>query len=264
MSFRFRIFPFILFFTGVLTGVSFYFMIEEKCPKSIKESSRSSSLRRYSTSVPMLFIGGHPRSGTTLMRVLLDAHPLYHCGQETHIIPDLLTLQRKYSRGRNFERIREAGLDLEAINRLIAETILNIIQSRGALNSRQRLCNKDPFVLKHISYLARMFPKAQFILMVRDPRAVIHSIRENKIKISRFPKKNSDAFRRWNKILEIMFKDCLLIGKQRCKILHYERLVLKPRFTLQEILRFLQSPWSENVMNHTEHLNRAGGILLSR
>jgi protein-tyrosine sulfotransferase len=250
-----------LYIIGVLTGViASYFMMESKSRDTSQEfPSRSRPAKRYD--VPIVFIGGHPRSGTTLMRVLLDAHPSFHCGQETHIIPDLLALQRKYSRRRSVNRLHEAGLSLELINTTIAESVLNIIESRG---DSKRLCNKDPFTLKHVSFLARMFPNAQFILMVRDARAVIHSIRTNKIRISRFPKTESKALRRWNKILAIMFQDCWRVGHERCRVVHYESLVLKPRFVLREILRFLRTPWSENVMNHTGYLDRDGGILLSR
>jgi protein-tyrosine sulfotransferase len=100
--------------------------------------------------------------------------------------------------------------------------------------------------------------------MVRDARAVIHSIRANNIRISRFPRTNSGALRRWNKIVGAMFQACLRVGHERCKVVHYENLVLKPRFVLRQILRFLRTPWRENVMNHTGYLDKAGGILLSR
>ena len=39
---------------------------------------------------PMIFIGGHPRSGTTLLRAMLDAHKMIRCGEETRIIPRIL------------------------------------------------------------------------------------------------------------------------------------------------------------------------------
>ena len=39
---------------------------------------------------PFVFIGGHPRSGTTLMRAMLDAHQKVRCGEETRIIPRVL------------------------------------------------------------------------------------------------------------------------------------------------------------------------------
>ncbi|XP_028408397.1 protein-tyrosine sulfotransferase 1-like [Dendronephthya gigantea] len=253
-----------LYITGVLSGIWLCYIIlngKRVWYESTLKNSRSST-SRIGRDLPIVFIGGHPRSGTTLMRVLLDAHPSFHCGQETHIIPDLLTIRRKYSRGRDLKRLLEAGLSLDLINTTIADSILHIIKSHGGHSKRR--CNKDPFSLKHIPYLAQMFPKAQFILMVRDARAVIHSIRENNIKISRFPKKDSEALRRWNKILEIMLQDCLRVGSERCKVVHYESLVVKPRSILRQIAHFLRAPWSESVMNHTGYLDKADGILLSR
>lgn len=47
------------------------------------------------TSGPLLvWVDGHPRSGTTLMRVLLDAHPDINCGPETNIFLNTLNFLR--------------------------------------------------------------------------------------------------------------------------------------------------------------------------
>ena len=218
-----------LYILGVISGLTVsYFMLETRISCEAEPGSPRIAKSEKERDSGIVFIGGHPRSGTTLMRVLLDAHPSFHCGQETHIIPDILTLRRKYSRGRGLNRLREAGVDLDMINETLASSILDIIKWHGGVS--KRLCNKDPFTLKHIPYLARSFPTAQFILMLRDARAVLHSIRRNKIRISHFPRKVSEGLHRWNKVLEIMFQGCLSVGAERCKVVHYERLVLKPRF----------------------------------
>ena len=47
----------------------------------------------YNRESPLVFIGGVPRSGTTLMRAMLDAHPEVRCGQETRVIPRILQLR---------------------------------------------------------------------------------------------------------------------------------------------------------------------------
>jgi len=45
-----------------------------------------------------------------------------------------------------------------------------------------RLCNKDPFALKSMVELTNMFPNAKFLLMIRDGRAVVHSIMSRKVR----------------------------------------------------------------------------------
>ena len=53
--------------------------------------SSTGELYEYnSESHPLVFIGGHPRSGTTLMRAMLDAHAKVRCGEESRIIPRIV------------------------------------------------------------------------------------------------------------------------------------------------------------------------------
>src|SRR2546430_1001766 len=65
----------------------------------------------FSRDLPLIFIGGMPRSGTTLMRVLLDAHPDIQCGEETRLVPRMLAYHNEWKRSA-FEarRLIEAGI----------------------------------------------------------------------------------------------------------------------------------------------------------
>ena len=49
-----------------------------------------SDLVYYKKDIPLIWIGGVPRSGTTLMRAMLDAHKDVRCGEETRVIPRIL------------------------------------------------------------------------------------------------------------------------------------------------------------------------------
>ena len=50
----------------------------------------------YNGSADLIWVGGCPRSGTTLSRAMLDAHPDIRCGEETHIIPLILDFHAKH------------------------------------------------------------------------------------------------------------------------------------------------------------------------
>lgn len=76
---------------------------------------------------PIIFIGGFPRSGTTLMRVMLDAHNAVRCGEETRVIPRLLTMRATWSRSVK-ERIRldEAGVTDHVLDSAVRAFLLEV------------------------------------------------------------------------------------------------------------------------------------------
>ncbi|MEM7312453.1 MAG: sulfotransferase, partial [Planctomycetota bacterium] len=66
------------------------------------------------TSNPFLFVGGCPRSGTTLLQRMLDAHPELAVANDTHFIPRAL---QKYSPG-EYQRA-EQGEAIELTPKLV-------------------------------------------------------------------------------------------------------------------------------------------------
>ena len=61
---------------------------------SVKVIDSNGFVHEYnSQSHPLIMVGGHPRSGTTLMRAMLDAHPSVRCGEETRILPKMIKVQ---------------------------------------------------------------------------------------------------------------------------------------------------------------------------
>ena len=82
----------------------------------------------YDRQMPLIFIGGMPRSGTTLMRVMLDAHPEVRCGEETRVIPRLLGLKTQWQKSeKESKRLIEAGLTDEVLSSAIAAFILEVL-----------------------------------------------------------------------------------------------------------------------------------------
>ncbi|XP_029427406.1 protein-tyrosine sulfotransferase 2 [Rhinatrema bivittatum] len=219
---------------------------------------------RYSKKMPLIFIGGVPRSGTTLMRAMLDAHPDIRCGEETRIIPRVLAMRHAWSKsGREKMRLDEAGVTDQVLDSAIQAFILEIIAKHG--EPARYLCNKDPFTLKSSLYLSRLFPNSKFLLMIRDGRASVHSMITRKVTIAGFDLTSyRDCLTKWSKAIESMYSQCLEMGQTKCLPVYYEQLVLHPQLSMQTIMNFLDISWDDAVLHHEELIGKPGGVSLSK
>ena len=236
---------------------------------------------------PILFIGGCPRSGTTLMRVLMDAHPDVRCGEETHIIPEFLENQDFRASDnqnrpdeewlRNQVRLDEAGITKELQHEAQAAYLLRIIEGHGP--PAKYLCNKDPLVLWRIPFILDIFPNARLVMMVRDGRAVAHSIVERDIGIggtdgilvdhaekTGYNRKVADALDVWAVSGRRMDKWCTMFSDS-CMAVVYERLVQerengKDKY-LRRIFQHAKVPWDDAALDHTKAL-QSGETTLSK
>ncbi|KAL3856520.1 hypothetical protein ACJMK2_011266 [Sinanodonta woodiana] len=218
----------------------------------------------YYRDMPIIFIGGMPRSGTTLMRAMLDAHPNIRCGEETRVIPSLLSMREKLQKDQiNKERLQEAGVSDEVLDSAMVSFILEIVAKHG--EAAPYLCNKDPYTFKHIVYLSQLFPNAKFLFMIRDGRATCHSIISRQVTIKDLDMTSyRSCIAMWNTLAGSMFSQCLRVGSDRCIPVHYEQLVLQPESWLRNIFKFLAIPWDDRVLHHEDFIETPGGIALSR
>ena len=146
------------------------------------------------------------------MRALLDAHSDVRCGEETHIIPIFIDRFKAWVfKDIGKHRLLEAGLDDDILMTAGSYFILELIVRHG--EPAKRLCNKDPFVLKNAQVVSTMFPNTKFIYMIRDGRAVVHSIITRKVGIANF---NATTYRSalvgWNNITIHMNNECEAVG----------------------------------------------------
>jgi len=212
---------------------------------------------------PLVFIGGHPRSGTTLMRAMLDAHVKVRCGEESRIIPRIVQMRENWFKSdKEKNRLIQGGIDDNVINAAMSSFILETIAQHG--EPAEVLCNKDPLTLKSGEYISSLFPKSKWLFMMRDGRAVINSVVSRKVSISGYQLDNPrQCLGRWNTVVQNMNEQCNKIGSQRCMIVYYEQLVLHPKRWMTLILDFLDLPWEESVLHHEEKINKPGGVRVS-
>lgn len=207
---------------------------------------------------PIIWVGGMPRSGTTLMRAILDVHPDVRCGEETRVIPRVLMARRTIKSGRNMRENAFGDDDLKKedndyVDEAMKRFILEVIEKHGPV--ARRLCNKDPFALKYMKDLSQWYPNSKFVYMIRDARSVAHSIITRKITITGYDLTSyPDVINRWDQANSLMWEQCKLLGPQYCMPVHYEHLVLEKEVVLRAIAKFLNLEWTDSLIHHEEHI----------
>jgi hypothetical protein len=132
------------------------------------------------------FIVGCGRSGTSLLRNLLNSHPDVAIPLESLFIVDYLRAEGLHDLAALQElllgepEISEWGLKLKQQDFNGASTLSATIdhlhmlyaQSKG----KKRWGQKTPRFVRNLDLIGASFPEAKFIHMIRDPRAVVNSL----------------------------------------------------------------------------------------
>ena len=116
---------------------------------------------------------GHPRSGTTLLEQVLDAHPDVVATDETSIL--LGEAYPRLSRGFPADTPMVEILELAPLSilRQARADYFRFTESfSGEIVGDRLLIDKNPAMDVHIPMVARIFPEAAFLVAIRDPRDV--------------------------------------------------------------------------------------------
>jgi tetratricopeptide (TPR) repeat protein len=124
----------------------------------------------------LAFLGGHPRSGTTLVEQILGAHPDVLAFDE----PEAFS-QEVYHSVVPAQSAR--GLTLDGLNALSAASRANLrqryfkslLREAEGESSAQVLLDKNPSPTSSLHLWLRVFPNLKVIIPLRDPRDVVIS-----------------------------------------------------------------------------------------
>jgi hypothetical protein len=126
-----------------------------------------------------VFVLCHGRSGSTLLRFLLDAHPELACPPETNLPGLCVQLATVWSliegaplaanRGDEPPEIPEAAITG------VRETMDRMVGSYLARRGKKRYCDKSLGTAPYAELLSRVYPQARFICVSRHPMDVIAS-----------------------------------------------------------------------------------------
>ena len=199
-----------------------------------------------------IFIVGAQGSGSTLLRLILDSHDNIAIPQETGFMRAYNAHQFipfKWS-GRNWAM--RMGWSREELDQELAAFYHRIFSRNVERHGKQRWGDKTPFHTWHIDDMARVFPDALFVGIVRHPGGNVAS------NMSRFGHPFQQAVshvNRYNRELARQADN----HRDRFAIVRYEELVLRSEPLLRELLEWLGEPWSERVLeHHTVQAEREG------
>ncbi len=118
-----------------------------------------------------VFVVGFPRSGTTMLEQMLDAHPGLASMDERPFVQHVI--ERMQAMGLQYpEHLGELDAERCAILR---DHYWRSTRTVVALEPGQRLVDKNPLTMLRLPLLVRLFPKAKIIFVVRNPCDVVLS-----------------------------------------------------------------------------------------
>ena len=189
-----------------------------------------------------IFIIGCPRSGTTLLRLILDSHPNISCGPETQFLEDLETIV-----GKHWVRVERYGFNKDYWHQKIAEMFNSFQIEYTTKRGKQRWAEKSPNYTKKLGFINNLFPNSQFLHIIRDGRDVVASHRD------RWGyKAGIKATKTWQSYVKKALEFSQKLPEDRYYELRYEELVKDPEKTLLPLFEFLQEPWDPIVLKHNE------------
>jgi LPS sulfotransferase NodH len=108
------------------------------------------------------------RSGSTLLRVLLDSHSQIHSPHELHLRYVSVHFDQKWSE----RSMRELGLDTRAAEHLLWDRLLH---RELAASGKSIIADKTPNNVFVVDRLREAWPDARFIFLLRHPGAIARS-----------------------------------------------------------------------------------------
>lgn len=213
-----------------------------------------------------IFIVGFPRSGTTMLAVLLDRHPDIAVGPESHFfelikhlhLPDRLTppeLDAWLARILAAPRIRDLELSADDVRLWLqpgspvmpANIFAAILQAYRAKRGKAIIAEKTPQHLLELNTLLHWYPQAKAICMLRDGRDAVASMLQVPWRSHSSARLYALQWIRYFKLIHAAQKNF----PDRVLVIRYEDLASQPQAQLQRIGLFMGVPFDPAQLDAT-------------
>ena len=236
----------------------------------ISRRLRARRLRgRAEAGLPAPFVVGVGRSGTTLLRLMLDAHPQLAVPPETHFFESLLEASGRIRfgpaqalraiTGDPRRRWNDFGLtEGELLDRFGAIPRFNVSDAVRAFyelyaekQGKPRWGDKTPTYVKTMRRIKRVLPEARFIHVIRDGRDVTLSNNKRMVERGhRDPVPAARSARKWRNRIEKARADGPHLGEYL--EIRYEDLVGDTEPALRKVCEYIDLDFDPVMLSYHE------------
>jgi hypothetical protein len=231
------------------------------------QTSRAWALpnERVTMPAPFVFVVGKGRSGTTLVRAMLTAHPEMAIPPETHFIVRMskrpgVVREGRVEIGVLVDRLQDhhgfakMGLEPEVVRQQLelseppsyAGAIRLIFGMYAASKGKSRYGDKSPGHVMHIPALAELFPEARFIHVIRDGRDVLLSNLETRFG----PADVAEGALVWRRVVAEGRRAGVELGADRYSEIKYEDLLDDPEGQVRRLADFSSLDFHPDMLRY--------------
>ena len=191
---------------------------------------------------PIFVIGCH-RSGTSLLRRMLDSHQSIACPPETYFLKYFFDMLKDESARSGFAGI----LAPDDIDPTVLRHAFSFHEAYRIANDKPRWADKTPSYVDYLPELERWAPKrTQFIVIKRDPYDIAISIFDRNWFAGHHvddPLANAALF-----VKEKLAKIQAFVARGRTHVVDYEALVREPEASARAITDYLNEDYDARMI----------------
>jgi tetratricopeptide (TPR) repeat protein len=189
----------------------------------------------------LVFLLGFPRSGTTLLEVILEGHPDVVSLEENELLID--AVNEYMQQPQDLERLsRASSAELE----LLRAAYWRRVAAAGINVAGKMFVDKHPLNTLKLPLIARLFPHAKILFACRDPRDIVLSCFRHRFKMSApiyelLTVQGAATY--YDAVMQLLVTLTRILALETCLVRH-EDLVIEFAREMKRICAYLGLEWA--------------------
>ena len=221
-----------------------------------------------------MIVLGVRRSGTTLLRVMLDRNPELAVPDESYFVPQLARRHRTpvdpaafLDDLRRLPTLVDWGLSPASVQARLRpgmttdDAIAAVFAAYAAERGKARWGDKTPLYMQHVDLLERLFPDARFVHLIRDGRDAALSFLSVQAGLMTegwgHPRDAAGFACQWATEVASARELGARVGGQRYRELRYEALVADPEGELRTVCSFAGLEYDPAMLDYVGQTDSA-------